>query len=259
MIARQTWKKYTCHLLGCSSIILLLCILPADAEEFTQHLDGDIGLGGYYTSNIIHGKSDERSVLPYLDFSYGRMFARVDTLGIKTLSLGYGHLELIGRISQDGFNTDKPNLQGLVKRDTSIPIGIGSLQLTSLGAFMINAFHDVNQSKGDLYELIYGGEFNLPGMTFNPLAGAEYQSSKYVRYYYGISPREAASSQYSAYQPAGALNKLVGLLIDVRLSDEYHLNFNVRHKWLGDAIHLSPVVSKGYQDTAYLALSYRFK
>jgi outer membrane protein len=259
MVTQRVSQNPFGHLFGWLGITLLIWMVQAEAEEFTQSVNGDIGLGGYYTRSIIRGKRDDLSVQPYLDFDYGRMFARVDTLGIKTLKMGYGHLELIGRISQDGFSTNTPSLQGLRKRDTSIPMGIGTLQVTPLGAFLINAFHDIHRSKGDWFEVIYGGELDLPRVTFNPLVGAEYQSKEYVRYYYGISAQEAASSQYAAYQPAGAFNGLIGLIVDIRLTDEYHLNCNVRRKWLGDAIHLSPIVSQRYLDTGYLSLSYRFK
>lgn len=240
-------------------ITLLIGMAQAEAEEFTQAMVGDIGLGGYYTRSIIRGKSDALSVLPYADFNYGRMFARVDTFGIKTLQMGYGHLELTGRFTQDGFSTNTPGLLGLGKRDTSLPLGIGTLQVTPIGGFYINAFHDVRQSKGDWFEVVYGGELDLPRVTFYPLVGAEYQSREYVRYYYGISAQEAASSQYAAYQPAGAYNGLIGLIADIELTGDYHLNGYVRRKWLGDAIQFSPIVSQRYLDTGYLTLSYRFK
>ena len=216
-------------------------------------------MGAYYTRSIIRGKSDALSVLPYGDFEYGRFFARVDTLGIKTLKMGNGYLELVGRVSQDGFSTNTPGLQGLGNRGTSIPLGIGTLQVTPLGGFMLNAFHDVRQSKGEWVEAIYAGEFDLPQVTFYPLLGAEYQSREYVRYYYGISAQEAAASRYALYQPAGSFNDFIGLIADIRLTDDYHLNAYVRRKWLGDAIRQSPIVSQRYLDTGYFSLSYRFK
>lgn len=259
MTTPRIHKKPFFRFLSCLSIALLLGMAHAEAEEFKQEVVGDIGLGGNRTRSIILGIRDEISVMPYLDFEYGRMFARVDTLGIKTLKLGYGHVELVGRISQDGFSTNTPGLIGLGERATSIPIGIGTLQVTPLGAFLINAFHDVRRSNGNWLEVIYAGEFDLPRVTIYPLLGAEYQSREYVRYYYGISAQEAANSQYAIYQPAESLNGLIGLIADARLTDEYHLNFNVRRKWLGSAIQLSPIVNQRYQDTAYLALSYRFK
>jgi outer membrane protein len=234
-------------------------IALAQTEELPLRIDGDIGLGSYYTRSIIHGKTNQVSILPYGNFDYGRIFMRIDTLGIKTMKLGYGYLEIAGRISQDGFNTDVINLHGLDNRQTSIPLGLGTLQITPIGAFFINAFHDINKSKGNLFEVIYVAELDTPQVTFYPLAGAEYQSKEYVRYYYGITAQEASSSQYPAYQPTGAFNPLLGLMIDARLTEEYHLNFYLRRKWLGNAIQSSPIVGQKFMDTGFIALSYRFE
>jgi outer membrane protein len=227
----------------------------AQADEFADKLTGDIGLGGYYSKSVMRGMSEKLSALPYLDAEYGRLFARVDTLGVKTLALGHGYLELVGRISQDGLNA----MPGIARRDAPLPLGIGTLQMTPLGGVMINVFHDVSRSRGDLFELIYGGQIAVPGVTFYPIAGVEYQSAKYVRYYYGVSPAEAAVSQYASYQPAGAVNGLLGLIAEVKLTDEYYLNAQLRRKWLGDAIQRSPLVHQRTLDTGYIALSYRFK
>ncbi len=229
------------------------------AEELSQGLSGDIGLGAYYARGIVAGAGDALSVLPYGDFEYGRVFARVDTLGIKTLTMGNGYLELAARFSQDGFNTDTSALRGLRARQTSIPLGVGTLQVTPIGAFLLNAFHDVRDSGGNWLEAIYAAEVDLPQVSFYPMLGADYQSGAYVRYYYGISTQEAAFSQYSTYDPGASLNPLIGLIVDIKLTDTYHLNCYVRRKWLGDAIRNSPVVNQRYLDTGYVALSYRYK
>jgi len=245
----------------CSATCLCVALLStsASAEEFKSEIVGDIGLGGYFTSNIIRGNQNQTSVLPYVDFTYGRMYARIDTFGIKTLPLGYGHLRMVGRFSQDGFSTSAPNLVGLDKRENSIPIGIGTLQVTPIGGFIINAFHDVNSSQGNLFEVIYGGRLELPRVKLYPLVGMEYRSREYVNYYYGVSSQEAANSNYAAYQPDGAMNGLLALIADFHLTDDYHLHLYARRKWLGDAIRHSAIVDKAYLDTAYVAVSYRFR
>lgn len=233
--------------------------VQAQTEELPLRISGDIGLGSYYTRSIIRGKSDQVSVLPYGYFDYGRMFMRIDTFGIKTMKLGYGYLEIAGRIRQDGFSADVTSLQGLGNRQASFPLGLGTMQITPIGAFFINAFHDINKSRGDLFEMIYVGELAMPHVTFYPLAGAEYQSREFVRYYYGISAQEAAASPYAAYQPAGAFNPLLGLMIDAKLTEEYHLNFYLRRKWLSNAIQSSPIVDQSIMDNGFIALSYRFQ
>ena len=261
MDTRQVSKYFLrqCCASFAGASVLLGCVILAQAEELSQGFEGDVGLGGYYTRSIIRGIRDDLSVLPYADFEYGRLFARVDTVGIKTQKLGYGHLELVGRISQDGFGTNMPNLRGLANRETPIPLGIGTLQVTPLGGIMINAFHDVHRSKGNLFEVFYVAEVDLPQVNFYPLLGAEYQSREYVRYLYGISAQEAAESQFAAYAPGGAFNNFIGLIADIDLTRGYHLNCYARRKWLGDAIQQSPLVNQRYLDIGYVALSYRFK
>jgi len=54
-------------------------------------------------------------------------------------------------------------------------------------------------------------------------------------------------------------NPLMGLMADARLTEEYHLNFYVRRRWLDRSIQASPVVDQKFLDTAFVALSYRFK
>ena len=231
----------------------------AQAGEFSENIDGDIGLGVYYTSSLVRSKASQKPVLPYAYFSYDRAFVRLDTLGVKTLKIGYGYLEIMGRYSQDGFDADTAALAGIEDRRTSIPLGVGTLQVTPIGAFFINAFHDVNKSGGNLLEAIYVAKLEASGLTFYPMLGAEHRSKDYVRYYYGVSPQEAAGSSFPEYHPGGAFNPLLGMMVEVSLTDEYHLNFYLRRRWLDSAIHASPLVKRKHLDTGFVALSYSFK
>jgi outer membrane protein len=240
-------------------IATVICCGPAQAEQFSRTIDGDIGLGAFFKSRIVPSNTQRASVLPYAYFSYDRAFVRLDTFGVKTWKLGYGYLEIVGRYSQDGFDANTVSLAGMNDRQSSIPLGIGSLQVTPVGAFFINAFHDVNKSGGNLLEVIYVGKVNASSLALYPQLGAEYYSMEYVRYYYGVSLQEAANSSHAAYQPGGAFIPLIGLMVDAKLTEEYHVNFYLRRRWLGSSIQDSPVVDKKFLDTGFVALSYRFK
>jgi outer membrane protein len=227
-------------------------------EVFSKSLKGDVGIAGYSTLGIVDGAPDKLSVLPYLDITYDRYFARVDTFGIKTLKVGYGYLEVITRFNQDGFKTNMPALDGLNERVNSLPVGLGTLQVTPLGGVFFNAFHDINASGGSWIELIYGAKFTASAVVFYPMLGLDYQSANYVNYYYGVSDQEAAISSFSSYKPSAAINAYFGLIADISLRGDWHLNAYLRHKRLDDSIYHSPVVDKRFLDTAYLALSYRY-
>jgi outer membrane protein len=247
--------------LGAASIALscgLACAQEA-AAEFPDRLDGDIGVSAASTRSVVRGTADSVSPLPYANFDYGRAFVRIDTLGVKTVSAGYGHVELIARVSQDGFKADTPALTGIADRRTPVPVGLGSLQVTPLGAVFINGFHDVNRSNGNLAELIYAAQLDLGSVTLYPEIGIEYLSRQYARYFYGISQAESKASAYAAYQPGSALNPLLGLLGEIKLTPTWYLNFYLRRRWLDQTISASPLVARAQQDSGLLALSYRFK
>jgi outer membrane protein len=235
------------------------CAQSGTTEEFPMRMQGDLGVGAYYTRSIVRGKSEPADVLPYGYFDYGRAFVRIDTFGIKTAKLGYGYIELVGRVTLDGFKADTSSLIGMTERKNSLPLGIGTFQETPIGGFFLNAFHDVNKSNGNLFEAMYVGELTTSRVNFYPQFGAEYLSKQYVGYYYGVSATESAASGYAAYQGSGAFNPFAGVLIDTRLTDTIHLNFYARHKWLAGGIKDSPIVGRSSMDTAFIALSYRFK
>lgn len=240
-----------------SSLVASLAF--AGEDTLSDRLTGDLGVGLYDTLNIVRGDEDSLRVLPYAYLDYGRLFARIDTLGIKTVKMGYGYLELLGRVNFDGFDTGVPELQGLDKRSNSIPLGIGTFQKTPVGGFFLNGFHDVNDSGGNLFEAIYATRLTLGPVAFYPQVGIEYRDSRYVQYYYGVSQAEAVASGYPQYTPGGAFNPLAVLQVEVPVYGNVFLNLYWRHKWLDGSIKGSPLVVKGAADTGFVALSYRFK
>ncbi|WP_240162356.1 MipA/OmpV family protein [Glaciimonas sp. PAMC28666] len=236
----------------------------ADTNELPQRVLGDLGVGVYNAPSEIRdeirGKRSSTLVLPYAYLDYGRLFARVDTFGVKTFKMGYGYLELAGRVSFDGFKTSNSALRGLTERKRSIPLGIGTYQETPVGAFFLNAFYDSNKSHGTLLEAIYAGEINAGPVNFYPQIGAEYRSANYVNYYYGVTPAEsAANGHYNAYQGTGATNPLVALQVEIPLSPFWVVNLYGRYNWLGKGITNSPIVYKKTSQSYFVSLAYRFK
>jgi MipA family protein len=231
----------------------------AQGAPLTDKLTGDVGGAAFLTQSVIRSKDGKASVLPYGFFDYGRFFARVDTLGFKTIPLGGGYLELAGRVSQDGWRADTAALAGLSERKTSIPLGLGTFQKTPYGGFFLNAFIDVNKSHGALLDATYAAEFKLGNWSFYPQLGLEYRNAKYNNYFYGVTPAESAASGYAAYKAGASTTPMLGLAADVSLGEPWVLSLQLRHKWLASNVYNSPLVSRKTQDTGFIAVSYRFK
>ncbi len=244
---------------------LILFAATALAEQglpeggLSDRMKGDVGGAVYACNNPVRGDGNTVIAVPYLYFDYGRFFARVDTFGVKTLPLGYGHLEVVGRINLDGYQTDTPALRGLDPRQNSVPLGIGTFQETPIGGFFVNAFYDVNHSRSRLYELIYAAEFEVGSNVFYPMAGIEHFSGRYTQYFYGVSPAEARRSRFPVYVPKATTTPMLGFVWERPVAEDWNVTFYALRRWLGPAIHHSPVVNTRLQDEAFISLNYRYK
>lgn len=232
----------------------------AQAEEaFPNRIKGDLGILINSDQSPIRGDSTHPVLLPLAYFDYGRMFTRLDIFGIKTLPVGYGYLEIVGRVKFDAYKTaGNAALKGIDDRQNSFPIGVGTFQLTPIGGFFLYALHDVNRSQGNLLDATYAAEFEFWGMTAYPEAGVEYYTSKYTQYYYGISNSEAAKSGSATYSPAAAVNPYLNILLQVPLMDGWNANFYLRRKWLGTTIANSPLVDRTHIDAGFVAVVRHF-
>lgn len=233
--------------------------MAAQPALISYKLTGDAGAAAYGTQSIIRGKSNETTLLPYLFADYGRFFARVDTFGFKALPIGNGYLELVGRVSQDGWRANIAPLGGLTDRRTPLPIGIGTFQQTPYGAFNVNAFVDAGSSRGNLLEATYAAEIKLGNLSLYPQLGVERRSAKYTDYLYGVTPAESSASGYAAYTAGASTTPVLGLAADYSLTENWIVNMQLRRKWLDSAVTNSPLVVRKSQDTGYIGLSYRFR
>jgi outer membrane protein len=247
-------KTTLCRFRVCSLAALALTISGTSLAQ----LSGDVGLAAYSTGSIVRGEQRWSSVLPYGYFGYDRFFMRVDTVGAKVLPLGKGHLELVGRLSFEGF---KPNAQlpGLRERSNPLPLGLGTFQSFDWGGLFLYAFYNLQGSHGALIEATYAGKVKAGAVTFYPTLSLEHRTAGYVRGLYGTDAAEAASMGKAAYSPGASTVPVLGLSASIPLTGNWGVNIQYRHRWLDSPIRNSPLVDKTNQNSAYVALAYTFK
>jgi outer membrane protein len=259
MIASKSWKPRRQLAAG---LFGALCAVAAAAEDhaaFPDHIVGDLGGMVYAAGTPIRGDSKSLLPLPYAYFDYQRFFTRLDTFGLKGCRMGYGHMEVVGRVNFDRIKTDTTALHGLTERKTSLPAGIGTYQLTPIGAFFAYAFHDFGESHGNLYELSYAAKLDLDRVVVYPRVGIDLRSAGWLGYYYGVSPTESAASGYGEYHPGRASTPYAVLMLETRLSGDWYGNLELRRDWLPQAVYASPLVKDKSRDSAFVAVAYRFK
>jgi len=226
----------------------------------TDRIIGDIGAAVYSSKLNIGTSGSQNYVLPFGFFEYQRAFARIDTVGVKTVKMGYGNLELVGKLILDNYNVTSPYNGSTINKLNPVPIGLGTFQETPIGGFFINAYHDFGQSRGALYELQYFAELSPNSyFTLYPLVGIERQSGQYANYYYGMNSQNALQTGYTPYTATGTNNMMAGMLFEVPIVDNWYANIYGKIKWLGSGINNSPVMVKSFQDNGFISMAYRFR
>jgi outer membrane protein len=232
---------------------------PAAAQPaFGDRPVGEVGLGVYGRTEVVRETGSSTLVLPYVYGDWGRAFARVDTLGVKTVPLGLGHLELVARISTEGWDADKAALRGLSDRKNPVPIGVGTMQRTAYGAFFLYAMHDLT-SGGNYLEATWGTRFDAGRVALYPLLGVEHRTGAYVRHLYGVDAAESAASGYATWAPGASTVPMAGLAATVPITGPWAVQLQWRHRWLDSAIRNSPIVGTDSLDSGHVALTYEFK
>jgi outer membrane protein len=243
---------------ACAALLAALACPPALSQPAPSGgFVGDLGLGVFARSEVVRGTGTSTLVAPYVYADWGRAFARVDTLGLRLLPVGNGHLELVGRVSTEGWKADTAALAGLGDRSNPVPIGLGTYQRTSIGGFFAYAMHDFT-SGGNYLEGVWATKFDVGRVALYPLLGVEYRSGAYVRHLYGIDAARSAASGYPTWTPGGSTVPMAGIAATVPISGPWSLQLQWRHRWLDGAIADSPIVGTRSVDSGHVAVSYAF-
>lgn len=231
-----------------------------DSSAQSAGLNGDIGMAVYSQNGVIQGNPRSTQVLPYAYFDYDRFFARIDTFGFKTLPIGYGSLELVGRYDAEDVTPKGTAYNQFNHRDLPVPVGLGTLQITPIGAFFIYAFEDISASKGRMIEFTYAAELDLPhSIKIYPLVGFDYKDKRYLNYFYGVSTLESHLSGINTYSPSDGSSPFAAAVLEVPVSDHWVMNTFFKQKWLSSTIVNSPLVNERRLNNMFISLSYRFE
>lgn len=101
----------------------------------SDRIVGDVGAAVYSTNLNIGSYGTQSIVLPYGFFDYKRLAMRIDQLAFKTLPVGFGFLEIVGKVDPDSYQV-KSTINGqTINKGYQVPIGLGTFQETPIGAF----------------------------------------------------------------------------------------------------------------------------
>lgn len=237
------------------SLICVLSVAPVLAMAQSAGFVGDVGGMVSTFGATVKGAERSTTVLPYVYGDWGPLYARVDTLGVKTLPVGNGYLELAARISTEGFKASKTAYPAAGDRSTPLPIGVGTFQRTALGGLFAYAMHDP-QSGGQFAELNWAAKFDVGNVKLYPQLGVQYRSADYVRHLYGVDAGQSQATGLSMYRPGASFTPMATLQATVPLNGPWSVQLVTRYRRLDGAVAHSPLVNRDSQVSGLAALTY---
>ena len=236
------------------SLICVLGMVPFLAMAQGSGFVGDVGAMVSTSGAIVKGDDRSTTALPYVYGDWGPVYARVDTLGIKTLPMGSGYLELAARISTEGFKSGQTAHPAAGDRSSPLPIGVGTFQRTALGGVFAYAMHDP-QSGGQFAEFNWAGQLDVGPVKLYPQLGVQYRSADYVRHLYGIDAFQSQATGLSVYRPGASFTPMATVQASVPLSGRWSVQLITRYRHLDDAVAHSPLVNRNHQVSGLVALT----
>ena len=225
-----------------AGVLLAACLAAAHvrAEDGARFV-GDLGLGVQRTQASAPGAPVRTFALPYAYGDLGRLFVREDTFGVKLLPVGWGALELVGRVSTEGSDGDGP---GLAHRANPRPLGLGTFQETPWGGVFADAFVDT-VSGGTLLEASWAVAVPAGPATLYPQAGLTRRSARYDAHLHDVH----AASTTPVLQLSGELP----------LADTWVGLAHVQWEPFDAAVRAGSRVAARSRMSALLALAWRFR
>ena len=148
----------------------------------------------------------------------------------------------------DGYEkADSAVFSGMADRKGGLFYGLaGSVELghgVELEADYVKAASkEAGFSRGAVASLQLSRTYSHGPWAFVPRVGLEYQSSRYVDYYYGVRPSEATAARPS-FTGKGSWSPEAGLLIRYRASPRQFVFANVNYERYANEIKNSPLIN----------------
>jgi len=230
---------------------------------FAQDLS--LGIGPYFQTQPY---KDAKAIVipsPVVFYDNGIVYARWSRFGVyfygeKSKDLSWG-FSLTAQPRPNGYSPDDSDtLKGLEEKKSSIEGGVAFTIYGNkkyLEAMLVTDLLDRYDSY--IAKIEAGFEKKLGDFTFIPSIVGVYESSKFTKYYYGITKEEASRTSYTAYQPSGGLRVAAQTYISYPVYKNWSLFFNLRIDRLTNNAKNSPIVEDSFLCSGLASVIYTFK
>ena len=152
--------------------------------------------------------------------------------------------------------SDASSLNGMEDRNGAFWYGPAVAWKTSFGTLSGDVLEGGN--KGQKARIDFGKRFDYGSFSVEPHVGAEWLSSKYVDYYYGVRASEVRAGR-PAYSGTSTYDESAGARFDYHITPKQSVSVDLGATHLGSGITDSPIVGKRFVPQARFGYLYTFQ
>lgn len=238
----------------------LLLSLACPASAFAEGDEFSIGLGGRASVTPYKRYDTQWTPLPIVSYEGKYAYVRGFAAGVKLVNLEFLEFSAFAGYDDTSFSSNASSdkrLRKLTDRRSSVAAGLEVRLSTPYGMFHASGAQDVLGNSNGLTGVIgYMQSLEYGALEFIPALGAQWSSSGYNDYYYGVSGKESRKSGLDAYDAGGGLSPYVGLTVDYSLTDSWEVFCRGEAVFLNSAVKDSPMV--GRSNTYHFTLGTTF-
>jgi outer membrane protein len=239
-----------------------------DVSETRTILGGELalGFGAFWEDSPYKGVGHEVDPVPIIEYRYRNGLFQIATEdGIEasyTLinNNGFSFGPLAALMFGEGFEEDDSDyLTGMDEPEsTLLQGGLFCIYETSELEFELKFLNELQgEHSGQQIELSIEREWEFGKFGIEPSISAQYQSSDWTDYYYGVSASEARPGR-PKYDPGSAINLSAELMVQYELSPRIDLIGMVECTQLDSCIDDSPIIEKDLFFEVFFGIIYKF-
>mgnify|MGYP001826427295 FL=1 len=252
------------------SILILLASLPLFAQEELAEpapsptpspIQWSLGFGAFSSPRPYVGAENSQIVAPLIEVNWKKLYVQGIQAGYRFFETGKFALHARAGIVFNGLDPDDSEfLEGMNKRRPTIEGGVvfdwkpGKYRLSTAAYTDLLGRYYGQQASTDFSRT---WTFNRYRWGISPSIGVVWQSSKFVNYYYGVTPEEATPDR-PPFEGHSVINFRSSLLGFFFINMRIRLVGLIRIQRLDNEIYDSPIVDQKRGIFGLLGITYRF-
>jgi outer membrane protein len=230
---------------------------PKAAEDHARWAIGGLGM---YQTNIYRDGEAEFNALPWVEFEYGKFSLDRNKITYELYENDWFEIAPVIEADFQGYEAaDSPFLGGMKDRDMAFHAGVEGEIEVGPAEIEFGLRQDITgTNKGFIGELSVGLDAPVTdNLMLGASVGAEYYSSKYSDYYYGVTASEARAGR-AQYDVGGTINPTIELNAQYRISESWKAGMMAEYIHFDSKISDSPIIDASGQGQVMFGVAYEF-